>query len=56
MKSSYARLFLVLALGAMLAAVTGCESAEPQNASVRPWNSPQSWESGLPADMNQQHE
>jgi hypothetical protein len=45
--------FLLLALGALLAGFTGCSTGEPQNASVRPWNAPQSWESGLPIDMGQ---
>jgi hypothetical protein len=56
MKICAARLFLMIALGAVFAAVSGCQTTEPQNASVRPWNSPQSWESGLPVNMNQQHE
>ena len=38
---------------AILAGVGGCSTDEPQNASVRPWNSPQSWEGGLPIDMGQ---
>jgi hypothetical protein len=41
------------ALVAILAGVAGCSTDEPQNASVRPWNAPQSWESGLPIDMGQ---
>jgi hypothetical protein len=55
MKHRAARWILVFALGAVLAGVSGCETNEPQNASVRPWNSPQGWENGLPV-MNQQHE
>jgi hypothetical protein len=51
-----AKLLLVLALGAVLAALVGGCSTEPENASVRPWNSPQGWESGLPMDLNQQHD
>jgi len=33
--------------------LTGCSTGEPSNASVRPWNAPQSWEGGLPIDMGQ---
>jgi hypothetical protein len=48
-----AKLFLLLSLGTLLAGFTGCSTNEPQNASVRPWNAPQSWEGGLPIDMGQ---
>jgi len=48
-----AKLFLLVVLVALLAGLTGCATGEPQNASVRPWNSPQSWEGGLPIDMGQ---
>jgi len=47
-------LFL-LWLGSLLFGVTGCETNEPDNASVRPWNSPQSWEGNSPM-LNQQHQ
>jgi len=45
--------FSLLALAAVLAGLSGCASEDPQNASVRPWNAPQSWEGGLPVDMGQ---
>jgi len=48
-----AKWFLLLALVALLGGFTGCSTGEPQNASVRPWNAPQSWEGGLPVDMGQ---
>jgi len=48
-----ARCFLLLAMVALLAGLSGCATGEPQNASVRPWNTPQSWEGGLPIDMGQ---
>jgi hypothetical protein len=48
-----AKFFLLLALGAVLFGVSGCSTDEPQNASARPWNAPQSWEGGLPVDMGQ---
>jgi hypothetical protein len=43
----------LLVLGAMLCGISGCTTNEPENASVRPWNTPQGWESGMPM-MNQQ--
>jgi hypothetical protein len=51
------KIFLLLVLGAILIGVSGCTTDEPANASVRPWNTPQGWESGggMPM-MNQQHE
>ena len=47
---------LLLALGAILAGVSGCATDEPENASVRPWNTPQGWENGMGGMMNTQHE
>ena len=44
-------LFALLLLGA-----SGCASTEPDNASVRPWDSPMGWENGIPSGMyNQGH-
>lgn len=40
-------LLFVAVLGA-LALVTGCGTTEPDNQSSRPWNSPKSWEGGVP--------
>lgn len=35
-----------------LLALAGCAtSPEEDNASVRPWNTPKSWETGLPSGM-----
>jgi hypothetical protein len=48
-----AKWVLLLALFTLLLGVVGCSTSEPQNASVRPWNAPQSWEGGLPIDMGQ---
>jgi hypothetical protein len=44
-------LFLVLA-GLALA---GCASTESDNMSARPWNSPQTWENGMPSSMYDQY-
>jgi hypothetical protein len=47
---------LLLALGAILVSFSGCASDEPDNASVRPWNSPQGWENnGSLGGMDTQH-
>ena len=42
-------LFLLLLTGLTL--LPGCATNEPDNMSVRPWNSPQGWENGLPGGM-----
>jgi hypothetical protein len=46
---------LLLLLGLLLFGVAGCETNEPDNASVRPWNSPQGWEGNSPM-LNEQHQ
>jgi len=46
----------LFALGAMLAGVSGCATSDPENASVRPWNTPQGWENGMGGMMNTQHQ
>ncbi len=45
-------LLLLLAMAALF--ISGCASADPDNASVRPWNTPQGWENGL-GGMDTQH-
>lgn len=46
--------FLLLMLFAvMLLGAVGCASTEAQNDSVRPWDSPQGWENGIPSGMYQ---
>ena len=47
------RLLLLLAVGAVLVSVSGCQTDDPENVSVRPWNSPTEWQSGLPVDTGQ---
>ncbi len=49
-----AKLFLLLALVASMSFVSGCGTIEPDNASVRPWNTPQGWENGA-SGMDMQH-
>ena len=54
MKTSAAKFFLLLAFGAILTILSGCASVESDNASVRPWNTPQGWDSSL-SGMDTQH-
>jgi len=56
MKCRAANWLLLLVLGAILAGVSGCTTDDPENASVRPWNTPQNWENGMGGMMNTQHE
>ncbi|MFO1478397.1 MAG: hypothetical protein U1F98_17330 [Verrucomicrobiota bacterium] len=47
---------LALLLGICALGLAGCSTTESDNASSRPWNSPQGWENGaLPASMTQPH-
>jgi hypothetical protein len=55
MKCRAAKWFLLFLLGGVLVSVSGCASNEPENDSVRPWNTPQSWEGTMPM-LDQQHE
>jgi hypothetical protein len=50
-KSSKVFAFLLLAVVAL--AVNGCSTAEPDNASARPWNAPKGWENGLPMGLSE---
>ncbi len=54
MKRSRGNRLFVLLLGLVLARwVTGCATND-ENLSERPWNTPKSWESGLPAGMTEE--
>ena len=44
-------LLLFIGLGLLTLAFTGCATSDPDNDSVRPWNTPKSWENGLPGGM-----
>jgi hypothetical protein len=55
MKIRVAHLLLWLMLTGLAAVISGCASAEPDNASMRPWNSPEGWQSGQLGGMNNQH-
>jgi hypothetical protein len=41
-----ANCLLLLLLAAVALVISGCASDDPENASVRPWNSPATWENG----------
>jgi hypothetical protein len=45
-------IFLLVAMAGLLA-LTGCAAPgnEPENMAERPWNTPKSWENGLPGGM-----
>lgn len=45
---------LLLALMLAAWALTGCSTTDdPENASVRPWNAPKGWETGVPSQMTE---
>lgn len=46
---------LLIALALLVIGASGCASTEPDNASVRPWDSPEGWENGVPSGMYQNH-
>jgi hypothetical protein len=54
MKFRAANYFLLLLVALLALFVSSCSTSEPDNASVRPWNTPQDWENGL-GGMNTQH-
>jgi len=54
MKFRLVQLFLLIALVVGMGLFTGCATDEPDNASVRPWNTPQGWENGI-GGMDTQH-
>ena len=48
------RYFLSLLLALVALGLSACATTEePDNASVRPWNSPKGWEHGLPSTMTE---
>jgi hypothetical protein len=47
---------LLLCLASLAVGLMGCSTTEPENVSSRPWDAPQSWETGaLPSSLNQGH-
>jgi hypothetical protein len=55
MKIRATHLLLLLALTALAGIMSGCATSEPDNASVRPWNTPAGWENGTLGGMDTQH-
>ena len=55
MRFRAAHFLLLFALTALVVVISGCASTESDNASVRPWNSPEGWEGGMLGNMNDQH-
>jgi len=55
MKLRATQFLLLLALVSLALAISGCASDEPDNASVRPWDAPQSWENGMGGMEDYQH-
>jgi type IV pilus biogenesis protein CpaD/CtpE len=51
MKVRTSHLLLLVVLAAMAALISGCASTESDNASVRPWNSPEGWQGGALGGM-----
>lgn len=51
LRNSRGVFLLLLALTALV--LGGCASTESDNLSARPWNSPKSWEHGLPSAMTE---
>jgi type IV pilus biogenesis protein CpaD/CtpE len=51
MKFRASHLLLLVVLAAMAALISGCASTESDNASVRPWNSPEGWQGGALGGM-----
>jgi hypothetical protein len=52
-KAARVGIWLLLALALATIAMAGCATAESENVSERPWNSPKSWENGLPSSMTE---
>ena len=49
------KLGALLLLGLVLATIglAGCATSESENVSERPWNTPKSWENGMPSSMTE---
>jgi hypothetical protein len=47
------KLSLLLSLILAPLALAGCATTETDNVSEMPWNTPKTWESGLPSTLNE---
>ncbi|MGA2866531.1 MAG: hypothetical protein ABSF95_18815 [Verrucomicrobiota bacterium] len=50
---AHPRAVLLLLLALTVLALGGCATTDSENLSERPWNSPKSWENGLPSSMTE---
>ena len=55
MKLRSAQVLFLLVLAGVVLSITGCATDDPENTTVRPWNTPQGWESGVPMYDSGQH-
>ena len=56
MKFRAANCLFLLLLALVAVFISGCATDEPENASVRPWNSPTGWQqNGALGGMDYQH-
>lgn len=53
LEKSFRWMLAALLLAGASAVLTGCNDPDPNNRAERPWNSPKSWESGLPIGMTE---
>jgi hypothetical protein len=53
MKISLRSILFLLAFITAGFGLSGCATTESENASSRPWNSPTSWQNGLPTSINE---
>lgn len=47
------RWFLLILMAFVLLGAAGCSTTTPENYSERPWNTPRSWETGLPSSLTE---
>jgi len=52
MKLSLKLILFVLAM-VVVGLASGCATTESENLSSRPWNSPTTWQNGLPTSINE---
>ena len=52
MKVGFRRLGFISLLLLMIGSFAGC-ATDSDNLSERPWNSPKTWETGLPSNINE---
>ena len=53
MKTKMSRALMIVSVAILGWLAAGCESPDADNAAGRPWNSPTTWEHGLPVGLNE---